>query len=70
MNLREIAEEITSIPARQISEVRTALNNMEVAAEKEVFPDTELSPKEYGQKLMNHKRRKILMDSSLLTVDG
>jgi len=58
MNLQEIAEKITNIPARQISEVMTALNNMEEMVEKEVYHDTELSPKEYEQKLMSHKRRK------------
>lgn len=58
MNMEEIAKAITTIPAAQLSEVKTAFENGIEQARMPEYPDNILSPKEYGIKLMKRKRKK------------
>lgn len=58
MNMEEIAKAITTIPAAKLSEVKAALENGIEQARMPEYPDNILSPKEYGMKLMQCKRKK------------
>lgn len=58
MNMEDIAKAITTIPATQLSEVKAALENDIEQAHMPEYPDNILSPKEYGMKLIQRRRKK------------
>ena len=58
MNIEEMAKAITTITATELSEVKAALENDIEQARMPEYPDNILSPKEYGIKLMQRRRKK------------
>ena len=55
-NLKEIADELAKVPPTLVGEFATALENDIQQAQKAAYPNTILSPKEYGMKLRKRKR--------------
>lgn len=57
-NIKKIAEGLTKISPIIISDCKTALENDIQQAQMVDYPDTTLSPKEYGMKLRKYKKNR------------
>ena len=55
-NLKEITDELAKVPPTLVGEFATALENDIQQATKDVYPNTILSPKEYGMTLRKRKK--------------